>query len=72
MRSSHSVLFLVLLYYEVIPAGSEINIPPENYSLSPIACLNGDLLSCSSAFPILSLLHIENEDPGGLPWWSSA
>ena len=44
MRSSHSVLFLVLLYYEVIPAGSEINIPPENYSLSPIACLNGDLL----------------------------
>ena len=49
MSSSHSVLFPVLFYYEVIPVGSETNIPPENYSLSPTAYLDGDLLSCSSA-----------------------
>ena len=42
MRSSHSVFFLVLLYYEVIPVGSEINIPHESYSLSPTTYLDDD------------------------------
>ena len=37
-----SVFFLVLLYYEVIPVGSEINIPHESYSLSPTTYLDDD------------------------------
>ena len=69
MSSSHSVLFLVLCYYEVIPVGSETNIPPENYSLSSTAYFDGDLLSCSSAllYFLYSTLKMKTQGdfPGG-------